>query len=109
MLRTLLILPLIFLMGCTIGQERKPVGPLKITQEVWDNYQIYLHDLGTRNLGAYAVSLDGEKYYVVWCDGTSCGGPTYRREAVKGCERNGRQCVLFAYLDEILVEYEIVK
>jgi hypothetical protein len=95
-------------MGCAASQDTVPVGKLKITKEVWENYKMYVRDMGARNIGAYAVSLDGEKYYAVWCDGMSCGGPTHRQEALKGCERNGRKCVIFAYRKDILVDYEVM-
>ena len=37
------------------------------------------------------------------------GGPTYKHDALRACERDGDDCVVFAYRRDILVDYEVEK
>jgi hypothetical protein len=95
--------------GCATDSQKSPeLGELKLSQRVWDHYQRYLRDMGTTGSGAFAVSRDGRSSFYSYCPGVGCiTGATYKQEAIKGCQSQGSQCVIFAYDSEIVVKYKV--
>ena len=111
------------LSGCaqqaTEGAKLAPGEKLKITQEVWSEYQDYVkhgRDLGPDRSGAFGVAIIGDVgveglpgYY--YCprmyDGCRPG-----RNAVSDildlCRREKVECLIFARNEDIQVPYEII-
>jgi hypothetical protein len=83
-----------------------------IDRGVWGAYQEYLRNIGNGiKPGAFAITTDGFGAYYTWCKDTRCRvvGASYSQLAVSNCEREYRtECVVFAVLDEIRAEYEIL-
>lgn len=113
MKRIVFVVLALIIAGCasTSPHRSELAGPLRITDSVWGWYQEYLGIIGYAHPGAFAVSIDGEWSYSVRCRTVMCvGGPTYKQEAIAGCEQtSGMECVVFAFGREILVAYEIEK
>jgi hypothetical protein len=90
------------------AKQIQPPSDLVLTNETWGYYQTYLSDISPNRPGAFAVSVDGRSAFYMWCQDVLCmGGPTYKRDAIKGCEKFGRECLVFAYRDEIIVPYKL--
>jgi len=83
--------------------------PIEISDRVWGSFQEYLREIGSTNPGAFAVTRDGSSSYYVYCPEFRCvSGQTYRHEALRRCEdMSGRECVLFALLDDIVIPYKL--
>lgn len=101
------LLPLLLLLAaCTTSH--KPVGKITLTNETWGYYQQYAEAIKPNRPGAFAVSVDGRNSYYIWCKELMCmGGPTYKHDALVACERYGKDCVVFAFRGDILVNYEV--
>lgn len=98
------------MMGLVAGcaSDGKSVGQVTITNKVWGYYQEYLRDIQPNRPGAFAVSVDGRNAYYYYCTEVQCvPGVTYRKGALDGCKRWGKECVVFAYRDDIQVSYKI--
>lgn len=106
-MKKLLIAAFLLLAAC--ATDDKPVGKITVSNETWGHFQEYLSRIASRQ-GAFAIQKSGYGSYYIWCEDMVCaGGPTYRREALIGCERNGGDCVIFAFGRDILVPYEVEK
>ncbi len=83
---------------------------LIITAKVWGWYQEYLQLMGSSGRGAFAVTPDGKGSYAVYCEEIICvGGATYKQSALRNCrDISGRDCIVFAYGDSILVPYKVL-
>lgn len=102
-----LIALFVLLAACTSTQ--KHVGKITLTQETNRNFQQYLAAIGINQPGAFAVSLDGRNSYYIWCREMMCmGGPTYKNDAKRACEKFGKECVVLAYRKDTLVPYDVV-
>ena len=95
--------------GCAAGSQKSTeLGELKLSQRVWDHYQRYLRDMGATGSGAFAVSRDGRSSFYSYCPGVGCiSGATDKQEAIKGCQSQGSECVIFAYDSKVVVKYEV--
>ena len=103
-----LLLPAILLTAC--AGSAKPAGKITLANETWGYYQQYLRAIQPNKPGAFAVSLDGRSAFYYYCEDVVCmSGSGYKHNALKGCKSYGKECVIFAYRDDILVSYEIEK
>jgi hypothetical protein len=96
--------------GCAsgAGEGKVPQGKVTIEKETWAWYQQYLTAISPNKPGAFAVSIDGNSAFYHICEGIRCRpGISYRTKALQGCEQYGRPCYIFAYRDDILVDYEV--
>ena len=109
--------------GCaqqgTEGAKLAPGEKLKITQEVWTEYQDYVkygQGLGPDRQGAFGVAIIGEVgvqglpgYY--YCPRMYDGcrpGKNAVSDILDLCRRESVECLIFARNDEIQVPYEII-
>jgi hypothetical protein len=119
----LLAVVVLVVSGCTQqateGAKLAPGEKLKITQEVWTEYQDYVQHgrgLGPDRQGAFGVAivadvgvegLPGYYYCPRMYDGCRPG-----RNAVSDildlCRRENVECLIFARNEEIQVPYEII-
>lgn len=83
--------------------------PIEISDRVWGSFQEYLREIGSTNPGAFAVTKDGNSSYYIYCPEFRCvSGQTYRHEALRRCAATaGRECVLFAFREDILIPYKL--
>jgi hypothetical protein len=98
----------LLLAACAADDAKLAPGEkLKVTTAVMDGYQEYTHQAVT---GAFAVSLDGRSYAYYWCPGIRClgGASVFASHAIRMCEKNGANCILFARDSGIIVPYEVV-
>jgi hypothetical protein len=104
-----MVLAAILLAGCSsIGEGKAPQGKVTIDKGTWAFYQEYLADISPNRPGAFAVSADGQNAHYSYCREIACiGGATYRADALRGCNRHHKDCYVFAYRDQILVNYEV--
>jgi hypothetical protein len=110
--------------GCaqqaTEGAKLASGETLKITQEVWRDYQDYVkrgRGLSSDRQGAFGVAIVGDvgtvglsTYY--YCprqyDGCRPGGPNAISDILDECRRENVECLIFARNEDIQVPYEIV-
>jgi hypothetical protein len=109
--------------GCaqqgTDGAKLAPGEKLKITQEVWTEYQDYVkygRGLGPDRQGAFGVAIIGEVgvqglpgYY--YCPRMYDGcrpGKNAVSDILDLCRRENVECLIFARNEEIQVPYEII-
>lgn len=110
--------------GCaqqaTEGVDLAQGEALKITQEVWREYQDYVtrgRGLSPDRQGAFGVALAGDvgvaglsTYY--YCprqyDGCRPGGPNAVTDILDECRRENVDCLIFARNENIQVPYEII-
>jgi hypothetical protein len=109
--------------GCaqqgTDGAKLAPGEKLKITQEVWTEYQDYVkygQGLGPDRQGAFGVAIIGEVgvqglpgYY--YCPRMYDGcrpGKNAVSDILDLCRRENVECLIFARNEEIQVPYEII-
>lgn len=109
--------------GCaqqgTEGAKLAEGEKLKITQEVWTEYQDYVkygQGLGPDRQGAFGVAIIGEVgvqglpgYY--YCPRMYDGcrpGKNAVSDILDLCRRENVECLIFARNDEIQVPYEII-
>jgi hypothetical protein len=104
-----MVLAAILLAGCSsIGEGKAPQGKVTIDKETWAFYQEYLKDISPNRPGAFAVSADGKGAHYSYCEELQCiAGTHYRSSALKGCNRHNQGCFIFAFRDDILVDYEV--
>jgi len=97
-----------FAAGCATPE--KSVGQVTLTSKTWGYYQEYLRDIQPNRPGAFAVSVDGRSAYYYYCEEVLCvAGAGYRKGALDGCKRWGKECVVFAYRDDILIPYKVAE
>jgi hypothetical protein len=94
-----------------LGQSNS--NPLRITQEVWSQFQDYLAKReGLRQDGAFLVvrsdNIGVDSSYSFCPPGLAVCSYEAIKAAGKGCRENRLDCVLFALSDKIIVAYEIV-
>lgn len=106
-----LLFPLLLLLTTAcVAPNDKPIGKITVSNATWGSFQEYLGRIGSNHPGAFAIEKDGSGSYYIWCEDMLCsGGPTYKREALIACERDGADCVIFAFGRDILVPYEVAK
>jgi hypothetical protein len=109
--------------GCaqqgTDGAKLAPGEKLKITQEVWTEYQDYVkygQGLGPDRQGAFGVAIIGEVgvqglpgYY--YCPRMYDGcrpGKNAVSDILDLCRRENVECLIFARNEDIQVPYEII-
>jgi hypothetical protein len=110
--------------GCaqqgTEGAKLATGEKLKITQDVWADYQAYVkrgRGLSPDRQGAFGVAIIGDvgsvglsTYY--YCprqyDGCRPGGPNAISDILDECRRENVECLIFARNEEIQVPYEII-
>lgn len=82
---------------------------IQISQAVWDHYQEYLRDVGSAR-GAFTVTADGRTSNYSYCPVTNgCWSQiNYSHEAIKSCQQDGMECVVFARNSTIVVDYEVI-
>lgn len=124
--RALIAAAVIGLGGCaqttaTEGVHLAPGEKLQITQEVWDDYQVYL-DKGRglaakKRSGAFGVAIIGGVgvvglYSYRHCprdyDNCIVRGPNEVDDVLTACRTEGVDCLIFARDESILVPYEII-
>ena len=106
-MKKLLFAALLLLAACTTTDD-KPIGTITVSSKTWGHYQEYLGRIGSNRPGAFAIEKDGGGSYYIWCEDMLCaGGPTYKRDALKGCEEYGADCVIFAFGRNIQVPYKV--
>jgi len=104
------LMALLFLLSACAATNDKPAGKITVSNATWGHFQQYLAAIGVNQPGAFAISKSGDGSYYIWCQELQCmGGPTYKYEALRNCERDGADCVIFAYGKDILVNYEVEK
>ena len=109
--------------GCaqqaTEGAKLAPGEKLKITQEVWTEYQDYVkhgRDLGPDRHGAFGVAIVGDVgvvglpgYYYCPRQYDGCRpGKNAVSDILELCRRENVDCLIFARNDDIVVPYEII-
>jgi hypothetical protein len=109
--------------GCaqqaTEGAQLAPGETLKITQEVWTEYQDYVKEgrgLGPDRQGAFGVAVVGDVgvaglpgYYYCPRQYDGCRpGKNAVSDILDLCRRENVDCLIFARNEEIQVPYEIV-
>jgi hypothetical protein len=110
--------------GCaptgTDGAKLASGEKLKITREVWSDYEQYVQQglgLGPDRNGAFGVALVGDvgvagvsQYYYCPRMYDYCGrlGSNAVSDVLDHCRRENVECLIFARNDDILVPYEIV-
>ncbi len=105
-----LLVGLLFLLAACTATNDKPVGKITVSNATWGSFQQYLAAIGINQPGAFAISKTGHGSYYIWCRELQCaGGPTYKYEALRACERDGADCVIFAFGRDILVSYDVEK
>lgn len=104
----------------TEGAKLAAGEKLRITQQVWSDYQEYVRagrGLGPDRQGAFAVALIGRigvagLYTYRYCprayDACRPGGPNAISEILGACRRENVECLIFARNEDIQVPYEIV-
>ena len=103
------LLPLLLLLSACAAND-KPAGKITVSRNTWGHFQEYLAAIGSNQPGAFAISKSGSGSYYIWCEDLQCmGGPTYKRDALRACERDGDDCVVFAYRRDILTSYDVAK
>ena len=110
--------------GCaqqgTDGAKLAPGEKLKITRDVWSDYEQYMKQgqgLGPDRNGAFAVALVGgigtaqvSQYYYCPRMYDSCGrlGSNAVSDVLDVCRRENVECLIFARNEDIQVPYEII-
>jgi hypothetical protein len=109
--------------GCaqqaTEGAQLAPGETLKITEEVWTEYQDYVKEgrgLGPDRQGAFGVAVVGDVgvaglpgYYYCPRQYDGCRpGKNAVSDILDLCRRENVDCLIFARNEEIQVPYEIV-
>jgi hypothetical protein len=106
-MKKIIFAALLLLAACTTVDD-KPAGTITVGSKTWGYFQEYLTRIGSNRPGAFAIEKDGRGSYYIWCEDMICaGGPTYKRDALKACEQNGADCVIFAFGRDILVPYKV--
>lgn len=109
-MKKLVISLFLLLAACAETGSDRVAGPIKVSERTWGIYQEYLADIGINQPGAFAIHKDGDGAFYVWCREISCmPGTSYKREALKYCEKYGDDCVIFAFRREILIPYTLEK
>jgi hypothetical protein len=110
MIATGLVL-LALLSSCATEQNYHPAPGEKmhVSEKTMRGYQKYLDLIGSVNPGAFAVSTNGRIYEYWYCADTVCSdGNSMAIKALRGCEKYGEKCYLFAKNRDIKVDYEVV-
>lgn len=110
--------------GCaqqgTEGAKLAPGEKLKITREVWSDYEQYMQQgrgLGPDRNGAFGVAIIGDvgaaglsKYYYCPRMYDYCGrlGSNAVSDVLDVCRRENVECLIFARNEDIQVPYEII-
>jgi hypothetical protein len=110
--------------GCaqqgTEGAKLAEGEKLKITQEVWSDYQDYVkrgRELSSDRNGAFGVAIIGDvgtaglsTYYYCPRMYDYCGqlGSNAVSDVLDECRREKVECLIFARNEDILVPYEII-
>jgi hypothetical protein len=110
--------------GCaqqgTEGAKLAKGEKLKITQDVWRDYQDYVkrgRGLSPDRQGAFGVAIIGEvgavglsTYYYCPRQYDACrpGGPNAISDILEECRRENVECLIFARNEDIQVPYEII-
>jgi hypothetical protein len=82
---------------------------MRITQQTYRYFQQYQKAIGSSHPGAFAVSESGRKSFYFYCEDVVCqSGKPYGPEAVRRCTQMGNPCYVFAYGNDIKVDYEVV-
>jgi hypothetical protein len=90
-----------------LGADEK----LRISQNVWNEYLVYLNAMNSQfyQHGAFVVDESGLGSAYALCTSAGCYvDDVYARRAIRSCEEAGVKCVVFSEGDEIVVDYEIV-
>jgi len=99
------------LTGCASDSQHQPVAGQKmhLTPSTYAAFQDYQKVIGSSHPGAFAVSQSGRYSFYFYCEDVVCmSGKPYGPEAVKRCEDlSGSPCYVFAYGNEIKVDYEV--
>lgn len=104
------LLVMLLAAACTSGAANtvQTSEQITISKDVWSKYQKYLTRVRSSHPGAFAVSKDGKYADYVWCSDMACIGQGYKNEALGYCERlSSMDCIVFAFGDDILVNYKI--
>lgn len=110
--------------GCaqqaTEGAQLAPGEKLKITRQVWSDYEQYVKEgegLGPDRHGAFGVAIIGDvgtvglsQYYYCPRMYDYCGrlGSNAVSDVLDVCRRENVDCLIFARNEEIQVPYEII-
>jgi len=108
-MKKILVAGLLFLAACA-SPKHSYTGTIHVSAETWGHFQNYLATIGSNRPGAFAIQKTGDGSFYIYCSDLQCmGGPTYKAEALRKCEQNGGECVIFAYGRDILVSYDVAK
>lgn len=107
------IASLVMVMGCTNDTAYHPPAgqKVRITQATYDHFKYYQQLIGSTHPGAFAVSQSGSYSWHYYCKEITCmSGISWGHEAVKDCEREANEpCYVFAYDNDIKVDYEVMQ
>jgi hypothetical protein len=99
------------LSGCASDSQYQPAAGQKmhLTQSTYAAFQEYQKVIGSSHPGAFAVSQSGRYSFYFYCEDVVCiSGKPYGPEAVKRCEGlGGSPCYVFAYGNDVKVDYEV--
>jgi hypothetical protein len=102
---------LAMLMGCA-NQElyQPPTGQkVHISQQTYQVFKEYQATIGSTHPGAFAVSKSGRYSWYYYCEENLCqSGISWGQGAIKSCEAHGEPCYVFAYGNDIKVDYQVV-
>lgn len=101
------------LSGCAnqeAGGYHPPAGQkVRITQQIYQYFLQYQQTIGSSHLGAFAVSESGRNAFYQYCEDVRCvSGSAYGLQAVANCNKWGSPCYVFAYGNDIKVDYEVM-
>jgi hypothetical protein len=98
--------------GCATEEQayHPPAGEkVRISQQTYREFQQYQATIGSTRPGAFAVSKTGRSSWYYYCEEVICkSGISWGQGAVQSCERFGEPCYVFAYGNEVKVDYEVV-
>lgn len=98
--------------GCTAEEQayHPPAGEkVRISQQTYRAFRQYQATIGSSHPGAFAVSESGRNSYYYYCEDVRCiSGSAYGLQAIKACNSWGSPCYVFAYGNDIKVDYEVV-
>jgi hypothetical protein len=79
-----------------------------ISQQTYQAFKRYQATIGSSHPGAFAVSESGRNSYYNYCEEVRCiSGSAYGLQAVAACNNWGNPCYIFAYGNDVKVDYEV--
>lgn len=100
------------LAGCVTPREASLPEKIRLSREVWGDFEMYRQAVGETRRGFFAVSENGTVSAAYWCVNTVCREGT-RKMSINQCEFYSKiagaaqKCFIFAIGQEPQLPYEI--